>query len=268
MLGGYVDIALGNGSGGFTPASYDGQVIDVDFGRDGFSITVGDFNGDGISDLAAPANNGYLTGGQVDVLLAVDQTATATASGIAVPLTTGTSEVVASYPGNSTFSASTSVAIPPVLQEGTPEITLSVGPNPASLGTLVTLTATVIGNEVISTSTPPPNLAGTVTFYDGSNLLGTGTLNGSGVVTSATYATSRFAVGSHSLTASYGGDTNYTGANSAAVTLTVTAFGSAVPTVTVTPTTTTLASTQTDSVAVSVTGAAGSPTPTGAVTAV
>jgi Bacterial Ig-like domain (group 3)/FG-GAP-like repeat/FG-GAP repeat len=266
MLGGYVDIALGNGSGGFTPASYDGQVIDDDIGRDGFSVTVGDFNGDGISDLAAPANNGDLTGGQVEVLLAVDQTATATANGIAVPVATGTSELVASYPGNSTFSASTSVAIPPVLQEGTPEITLSVGPNPASLGTLVTLTAVVLGNEVIPTSTPPPTPTGTVTFYDGSKLLGTGTLNGSGAATLATYATSTFAVGSNSLSASYGGDTNYTAANSAAVALTVTAIGSAVPTVTVTPTATTLASMQTDSVAVSVMGAAGSPTPTGSVT--
>jgi Bacterial Ig-like domain (group 3)/FG-GAP-like repeat len=266
MLGGYVDIALGNGSGGFTAASYDGQVIDDDIGRDGFSVTVGDFNGDGISDLAAPANNGYLTGGQVGVYLAVDQTATATGNGIAVPVATGTSEVVASYPGNSIFSASTSVAIPPVLQEGTPQMILLVGPNPACFGTSVTLTAEVMANNVIPTDTPAPTPTGTVAFYDGSNLLGTGTLNGSGVATLATYATSTFAVGSNSLTASYGGDANYTRANSAAVALTATAIGTAVPTVTVTPTSTTLPSTQTDSVAVSFTGAAGSPTPTGSVT--
>ena len=262
MLGGHVEIGLGDGKGDFTIASYDGQVIDDGIGRDSLgTVAAGDFNGDGISDLAAPANNGNLTGGQLDVLLAVDQTATATAIGIVVPGTTGTSEVVASYPGSSTYRASTSVAIPPVVQAGTPQMILFAEPNPASFGTSVTVTAEVMA---IAPAAAP---TGTVTFYDGSNLLGTATLNSSGGVAGlATYATSTFPVGSNSLTASYGGDVHYTSANSAAVVLTVTPLGTAVPTVTVTPTATTITSAQTDRVAVSVTGATGSPTPTGTVT--
>jgi hypothetical protein len=49
--------------------------------------------------------------------------------------------------------------------------------------------------------------------------LGTGTLNSSGV---ATFSTTSLAVGAHSLTASYGGATNFSASTSTAVSLTVT----------------------------------------------
>jgi len=47
---------------------------------------------------------------------------------------------------------------------------------------------------------------GTVTFKDGSSTLGTGTLDSSG---QAMFTTSTLTVGSHSITASYGGDTTF-----------------------------------------------------------
>jgi hypothetical protein len=53
---------------------------------------------------------------------------------------------------------------------------------------------------------------GSVTFKDGSNALGTGALNGSGV---ATFSTSALSAGSHSITAVYGGDTDFSGSTSA-----------------------------------------------------
>src|SRR5205085_1810660 len=46
---------------------------------------------------------------------------------------------------------------------------------------------------------------GTVTFKDGATTLGTGTLNAS---EQATFSTAALSVGSHSVTAVYGGDTN------------------------------------------------------------
>jgi PKD repeat protein len=66
--------------------------------------------------------------------------------------------------------------------------------NPSTSGETVTFTATVT-----------PAASGTITFKDGAAILGTGTLNG-GV---ASFSTSALAIGNHSITASYGGTTNY-----------------------------------------------------------
>ena len=55
---------------------------------------------------------------------------------------------------------------------------------------------------------------GTVTFYDGATTLGTGTLNGSGVGDLRDQHAWR--VGTHSITAVYGGDTNFTTSTSTA----------------------------------------------------
>ena len=49
---------------------------------------------------------------------------------------------------------------------------------------------------------------GVVTFTVGTTLLGAGVVDAGGV---ATFATSSLAVGSHILTATYGGDTTFTG---------------------------------------------------------
>jgi hypothetical protein len=54
-----------------------------------------------------------------------------------------------------------------------------------------------------------------VTFKDGATTLGTGTLNPSG---QATFSTSSLSAGSHSITAEYGGDSNFNGSISAVFT--------------------------------------------------
>jgi streptogramin lyase len=78
---------------------------------------------------------------------------------------------------------------------------LASSANPSVLGQGVTLTATVTAN------TPEPNTpTGTVSFKDGSSVLGTGTLNGSG---QATLTVSNLVVGAHTITATYGGDSNF-----------------------------------------------------------
>jgi hypothetical protein len=59
---------------------------------------------------------------------------------------------------------------------------------------------------------------GTVTFFNGSNSLGTGTLNSNGV---ATLAVTNLPAGTDSIKAGYGGDANYATATSAAVSVTV-----------------------------------------------
>ncbi|MDD5265183.1 MAG: Ig-like domain-containing protein, partial [Candidatus Bipolaricaulis sp.] len=74
------------------------------------------------------------------------------------------------------------------------------------------------GEEVTLTATVAPAAAtGTVTFYDGGSSLGSGSLS-SGV---AALSTSALSVGSHSLTATYGGDGTYDGSTSPAISHTV-----------------------------------------------
>ena len=80
-------------------------------------------------------------------------------------------------------------------------------------GRSVTFTATVTASSPGS-GTP----TGTVTFYDGTNVLGIGTLSSSG---KARFTTSALAVGRHSITAEYGGNTNDTTSTSRALTQTV-----------------------------------------------
>jgi hypothetical protein len=60
-----------------------------------------------------------------------------------------------------------------------------------------------------------------VTFKDGTASLGTATLDGGGV---ASLTVNTLSVGSHSITAAYGGDTNYTGSTSTVLTETVQDF--------------------------------------------
>ena len=88
----------------------------------------------------------------------------------------------------------------------------STSTNPSMAGSSVAFTATV----TTSGSNMP---TGAVTFMDGAATLGTGTLSG-GV---ATYTTSSLAVGQHSMTAVYSGDTNNAGSTSSVLTQTVNA---------------------------------------------
>src|SRR5690242_18718389 len=90
--------------------------------------------------------------------------------------------------------------------------TLTASPGPtSSFGQTVTLTATV-------NATGATAATGIMTFRDGATTLGTtGPVGGV-----ATLTISTLAVGSHSLTASYGGDTNFLASTSTAITQTVT----------------------------------------------
>jgi parallel beta-helix repeat protein len=92
-----------------------------------------------------------------------------------------------------------------------PPIVLTGAPNPTPGRSTVTFTATLKGN----CNTP----TGTVTFLDGSTVLGTAPLNGSAI---ATFMTSFLFVGSHSITATYPGDFNFDDATSNIVTEVIT----------------------------------------------
>ena len=88
--------------------------------------------------------------------------------------------------------------------------TLMSSANPSTYGGAVTLTATVTTTNGVPT--------GTVTFQDGVTTLGMGTLgSGSSNTLTATLTLTNLSASSHSLTASYGGDTNFIGSTSSAL---------------------------------------------------
>jgi hypothetical protein len=128
----------------------------------------------------------------------------------------GSHSITATYVGDANFLGSTSPALTQTINQGTSTITLASSNNPAATGSAITFTATVAGAGVVPT--------GTVTFKDGATTIGTGSLNGSG---QAVLVTSALALGTHSITAGYGGDTNFTGSTSSALSQAVVATASA-----------------------------------------
>ncbi|OCW59542.1 beta strand repeat-containing protein [Hoeflea olei] len=123
-------------------------------------------------------------------------------------LAAGNHSVTAEYGGDAQNATATSAPVAVTVGKVTPTISVASSDTAPAFGTSVTLTATLAGGASPS---------GTVTFKDGATTLGTGTISG----TTATYSTAGLAVGSHSITAEYAGDTNNATATSAAVTITV-----------------------------------------------
>jgi hypothetical protein len=114
-------------------------------------------------------------------------------------LSPGSHSITANYGGSASYAASNSSALSEVIKTGT-TVTVSSSLNPAAAGSAVTFTALV----------SPAAATGTVQFLDGVTVIGSATLaNGS-----ASFTTASLSPGTHSVTASYGGSSNYAAANS------------------------------------------------------
>ena len=130
-------------------------------------------------------------------------------------LNTGQHNIVATYSGDSNHTGSTSQTVTINVSADTTTTTITGGPNPATQGTPVTFTATVTGQFA------PPT--GTVTFLNGSSVIGTATLAASGSITSvATFTTSALPVGTDQITASYGSTLNFQASTSSPFAETIT----------------------------------------------
>jgi len=121
--------------------------------------------------------------------------------------TAGVKTLTATYSGDTNFNSSSGTASHTVNRANT-TTTLNSSPNPSLYGQEVTLTATVIGG---TTGMGIPT--GTVTFRDGTAVLGSTTLSG-GI---ATLTTSSLEPGSRLITAEYGGDEIFNPSTSAAL---------------------------------------------------
>ncbi|HTC95498.1 MAG TPA: Ig-like domain repeat protein [Terriglobales bacterium] len=121
----------------------------------------------------------------------------------------GTHNISAVYLPNSGFSASTGSLPTQTVNQAGATTALVSSVNPSNFSQSVTFTATV-------TAVPPGagTPTGTVTFKDGSTTLGTNVLSAG----TATFTTNALAIGSHSITAVYGGSSNFTGSTSNVVT--------------------------------------------------
>jgi hypothetical protein len=126
-------------------------------------------------------------------------------------LSVGSHSITASYAGNGANLPSTSAALTQTVKKASTTTTLVSSVNPSSFHQSVTFIASV-HRSFGGTAT------GTVTFKDGSTIIGTGLVNSTGV---ASFATTALSVAIHSITASYGGDGNFLGSVSAPLAQTV-----------------------------------------------
>ena len=128
-------------------------------------------------------------------------------------LSAGKYTLTAQYAGDASYLASTSAAVSVTVTGGSlsTTTTLVANPNQVIAGATLTLTATVKG----SSSAKP---TGTVSFMNGSTLLGTVSLNSAGV---ATLSTTSLAAGTYNLTAKYTDAPTFLASTSASVTVTV-----------------------------------------------
>ncbi|HET6844826.1 MAG TPA: Ig-like domain repeat protein [Candidatus Angelobacter sp.] len=175
-------------------------------------------------------------------------------------LAAGSHSITATYSGDLNFSSSSASGAGGVSQtvnQSASTTNLSSTPNPSISGQTVTFTAAV---AAVAPGSGTPS--GTVTFFDNGTQIGSAALNSSGVTT----FTTGLAAGSHSITATYSGDLNFS-------TSSATGAAGVLQTVNKSPSTTTLSSTQNPSISgqpvtfmATVIASGGRGTPTGTAT--
>jgi hypothetical protein len=120
---------------------------------------------------------------------------------ITVPsLPIGSNPITASVAETATSNAATSPATTVTVGMTAPTVTLGSSLNPAPFSQVVTFTATLSATAA----------TGTITFRDGSTILGAANVSSDVAI----LTTSTLAIGTHTITATYGGDTAYSTATS------------------------------------------------------
>lgn len=169
--------------------------------------------GSAVTFTATVSSNGSaVTSGEVDLMDGATQIGSValagnngTAAFSVSSLSAGSHTVTASYKGSDEFQASTSAPAAQTVTKAATAISISAA-GPALAAIPFTLSAAV------TPGTPAANPTGRVTFSEGANLLGTAALGQGGVATLSV----TLGAGTHSITASYEGDSNDSASNSPA----------------------------------------------------
>lgn len=202
---GVVSVLLGNGDGTFrAAASYDAGDIDSE------SVVLGDFNGDGISDLVIPGtfSTGILLGNADGSFQPAEVCYPGGFRGVAADFNGDGRVDLALLSGmGNTIVIFPNIVTPVQAQTST---VISASPNPSAYNQAVTLTATI-------TSAAHGTPSGTVTFTNGAATLGSMPVtNGA-----ASLTTTGLPIGVNSISASYSGDTKFQPSDSTSLAQTV-----------------------------------------------
>ena len=137
-------------------------------------------------------------------------------------LSAGTHSITAVYGGDANYNGVTSTAVTQAVNKAATTVTVVSSLNPAPSGSSITFTATVTMGA-----------SGTVQFLDATTVLGTATVSGG----AASFSTTTLSARTHSITAVYSGDANYSRATSSVVSQVVQIAGAPPPPFTVASTT-------------------------------
>ena len=161
----------------------------------GTSVTISETVPTGVTGPVTFYNGGAVIGtGTI-----VNGVATMTTS--TLPL--GADSITASTQSNASYNAATSPVTNVTVAKAAGSVALTSSANPATLNQSVTFTA--VANA---------GATGSITFYDGATVIGTGVINAAGI---ATFTTSTLTSGNHPITAVFAGDNNFSAATSPAL---------------------------------------------------
>ncbi len=195
-------VLLGKGDGTFTTyGAFPGNYSN--------SLAAADFNGDGETDIVYV--NGYTASGTSPLTVMLAQGGLTASAGISnvSPIGSGTHQVKASYAGTTNFGSSVSATTGLTAQMMSPSLSLNAQPTSSSYGQQTVLFVTLRPYAAQGQTTNGE----TITFLNGSTVVGTATLSSGGTE----LFTTSLPAGTDSLTAKYAGDANFNAATSSAI---------------------------------------------------
>ncbi len=120
---------------------------------------------------------------------------------VTFPFSAGIHHIKASYTGDPNYGVATSTPLTLLVNQASTQLAMTAAPGYAGLSQPISLQASLTGY---------PQPTGTITFRDGSNVIGSASVSSG----NASLTTSTLTLGSHSISAHYNGDSNYVASDS------------------------------------------------------